>query len=67
MKWNPKLTSKLDPNQLLDRVLMFACSHISGLHQEHLHKNEKQPTPIMGKLSLYLRELSNIGWTVSFG
>ena len=66
MKWHSKLTSKLDPNQLMYRVLMLACSHTSNLHQEYLHKKEeKQPTSNMGKLSLYLSELSKTGWTVS--
>ena len=42
MNWNPELTSKLDPNQLLDRVLVFACNHTCDLHQQYLHMNEKR-------------------------
>ena len=34
MKWNNKLTLKLDPNNLLNRVLMFTCNHTSGLHHQ---------------------------------
>ena len=67
MKWNNKLTLKLDPNNLLNRVLMFTCNHTSGLHHQYLHMNKKEESStIIGNLSVYLRELTEKSWTVSF-
>ena len=67
IKWHDELAIMLDPNYLLNRVLMFTCNHSAGLHHQYLHVNEKETySTNIGNLSDYLHELKEKGWTVSF-
>ena len=62
MKWHNELAIMLDPNYLLNRVLMFTCNHSAGLHHQYLHVNEKETySTNIGNLSDYLHELKEKG------